>query len=405
VTLAEVPLVVVLVGITAYTVLAGADFGAGLWQLTPGNGERERALRAYARHAITPVWEANHVWLIFVLTVSWTCYPSAFAAIASTLAVPLTIAALGIVLRAIGYLLRGQLDTLAESRPVEQLLALASIIVPFSLGTVIGAIASGRVPPGNARGDLFSSWLNPTSIAIGAVAVAATAYISAVWLTADAARDGETDLSEAFRKRALASAVVTGAIAFAALLVVRSDADRLWSGLSSWPGIGAVIVSAIAGVAAFGLVAGRRREPARVVSAVAVAAIIAGWALAQRPEILPGLTISQAAASRATLVATLIGVAAGSLILFPSLGILFRMVLRGSFSTAPAPTAPSEPPHVPASWDPGRRAALCVVGLAAGVLVLVIGDADWSIAIGAGLMLVAGACGFVVVARSLASTG
>jgi cytochrome d ubiquinol oxidase subunit II len=405
VTLAEVPLVVVLVGITAYTVLAGADFGAGLWQLTPGEGERARSLRDYARHAITPVWEANHVWLIFVLTVAWTCYPSAFAAIASTLAVPLTIAALGIVLRAIGYLLRGQLDTLGESRRVEQLLALASIIVPFSLGTVIGGIATGRVPPGNARGDPVTSWLNPTSIAIGAVAVATTAYISAVWLTADAARDGKHELSEAFRRRALVTAVVTGAIALASLLVVRSDSDRLWHGLTSWPGVGAVVVSAIAGVAALGLVAGRRLEPARVVSAIAVAAIIAGWALAQRPEILPGLSISQAAAGRATLIATLVGLAIGSLILFPSLGILFRMVLRRSFTAAPAPTAPTEPPRVPASWAPGRGTALCVAGVVAGALVLVVGDAAWSIAIGTGLMLVAGACGFVVVARSLASAG
>jgi cytochrome d ubiquinol oxidase subunit II len=403
VTLAEVPLVVVLVGIIAYTVLAGADFGAGLWQLTPGDGERERALRAYARHAITPVWEANHVWLILVLTVSWTCYPSAFAAIASTLAVPLTIAALGIILRAIGYVLRGQLEASHRRRPAEQLFAVSSIIAPFALGTVIGGIASARVPPGNAQGDLVTSWLNPTSIAIGAVAVSTTAYISSVWLTADAARDGEAELSEAFRGRALASAVVTGAVALVSLVVVRSDAGELWSGLVSWPGIGAVIVSAIAGVAALGLVARRRLEAARVVSVVAVAAIIAGWALAQRPEILPGLTVAEAAANRATLVATLIGLGVGALILLPSLGILFRMVLGGSFSAAATPAVLAGPGHAPAVWDPGRRTALCVVGLVAGALVLMVGDAAWSIAIGAALLLAAGACGFVIVARSLAS--
>jgi cytochrome bd ubiquinol oxidase subunit II len=405
VTLADVPLVVVLVGIVAYTVLAGADFGAGLWQLTPGNDERAQAVRTYASHTISPVWEANHVWLILVLTVSWTCYPSAFAAIASTLAVPLTIAALGIILRAIGYVLRGQLEASHRRRPAEQLFALSSIIAPFALGTVIGAIASGRVPPGNAQGDLVTSWLNPTSIAIGAVAVSTTAYISSVWLTADAARDGEAELSEAFHGRALASAVVTGAVALASLVVVRSDAGELWSGLVSWPAIGAVIVSAIAGVAALGLVAGRRLEAARVVSVVAVAAIIAGWALAQRPRILPGLTVSEAAANRATLVATLIGLAVGALILLPSLGILFRMVLRGSFSAAATPAVLAGPVRTPPVWDPGRRTALCVVGLVAGALVLMIGDAAWSIAIGAALLLLAGACAFVIVARSLASAG
>jgi cytochrome bd ubiquinol oxidase subunit II len=391
------------VGLVAYTVLAGADFGAGFWQLTPGRGEREQAVRDYARHAITPVWEANHVWLILVLTMSWTCYPSAFAAIASTLAAPLTIAAIGIVLRAVGYVLRGQTDTLRSRRPIEGLFAVSSILVPFALGAAVGGIASGRVPPGNARGDQITSWLNPTSIAIGAVAVATTAYISSVWLTADAVRDDEPDLVDAFRTRALWSAVITGATAFASLIVVRSDAERLWDGLTKWPGSATVVVSAVAGATALGLVARRRFEPARAVSVVAVAAIIVGWALAQRPEILPGLTIAQAAAGRATIVATLIGLAVGCLILAPSLGILFRMVLRGTFSAAPAPTASTGASRVSVVWDPSRQTSLCVVGLVAGALVLVVGDAAWSIAIGAGLLLVAGACGFVVVARSLAA--
>jgi cytochrome d ubiquinol oxidase subunit II len=396
--LAEAPLLVALAGLIAYTVLAGADFGAGFWQLTPGQGGRAQAVREYARHAITPVWEANHVWLILVLTVFWTCYPGAFAAIASTLAAPLTLAALGIVLRAIGYLLGGQTDSRAN-RLVEGVFAVSSILVPFTLGAAVGGIASGRVPPGNARGDLITSWLNPTSIAIGAVAVATTAYISAVWLSADSSRDDRLDLVEAFRVRALSSAIATGAIAFASLIVVRSDDDQLWHGLTSWPGIAAVLVSAIAGLGALALVATRRYGPARPVSAVAVAAIIAGWALAQRPELLPGLTISQAAAGRATLVATLVGLAVGSLILFPSLGILFRMVLQGTFSAEVTPQLPVATGLV--FTDPRRRASLVVVALVIGALVLVVGDAAWSIAIGASLLLVAGACGFVLVARSL----
>jgi cytochrome d ubiquinol oxidase subunit II len=399
VSLAELPLLVVLAGLIAYVVLAGADFGAGFWQLTPGQGARQQAVREYARDAITPVWEANHVWLILVLTVSWTCYPTAFAAIASTLAAPLTLAALGIVLRAIGYVLGGETDSPRANRLVEGVFAVSSILVPFTLGAAVGGIASGRVPPGNARGHLITSWLNPTSIAIGAVAVATTAYISAVWLSADSSRDGRLDLVEAFRVRALWSAIATGAIAFASLIVVRSDDDRLWHGLTSWPGIAAVLVSAIAGLGALALVATRRYGPARPFSVVAVAAIIAGWALAQRPEFLPGLTISQAAAGRATLVATLVGLAVGSLILFPSLGILFRMVLQGTFSAEVTPQLPVATGLV--FSDPRRRASLVVVALVVGALVLVVGDAAWSIAIGASLLLVAGAGGFVLVARSL----
>lgn len=397
--LAEVPLVIVLIGLVAYVVLAGADFGAGFWQLTPGDGERERAVREYARNAITPVWEANHVWLILVLTVTWTCYPVAFASIASTLAAALTLASLGIVLRAIAYVLRGHTDTLRASRLVECIFALASILAPFPLAASVGGIASGRVPPGNARGDLITSWLNPTSVAIGAVAVATTAYISAVWLTADSSRDGRLDLVEVFRVRAIWSAIVTGALAFVSLLVVRSDAAHLWHGLTKWPGIAAVLVSAIAGAAALALVVTRRFELARPVSAVAVAAIIAGWALAQRPELLPGLSISQAAASRATLIATLVGLAAGSLILIPSLVILFRMLLQGTFSAPARPELPVGSAHRFA--DARRQASLVVVGLVVGALVLVVGDAAWSIAIGASLLVVAGACCFVLVARSL----
>jgi cytochrome d ubiquinol oxidase subunit II len=402
VTLAEVPLVVALLGLVAYAVLGGADFGAGFWQVTPGEGEQEQRIRDHARHAITPVWEANHVWLILVLTVMWTCYPTAFAAIASTLAAPLAIAGLGIVLRAMAYVLRSQTDSLRAHRSVERLFALSSILVPFTLGAAIGGIASGRVPQGNARGDLVTSWLNPTSVAVGLISVASTAYISAIWLAADARRDGHEELFEAYRVRALIAALVTGALAFAGLIVVRQDSDRLWHGLTSWAGSAAVLVSALAGAAALALIASRRLEPARAVSVIALAAVIAGWALAQRPELLPGLTVAQAAAGRATIVAVLVGLAVGSVILIPSLGLLFRLVLDGTFAAEarPAVLVRSTRPEP----DPKRPSSICVVGLVAGALVLVVGDAAWSIAIGAGLLLVSGACGFVIVARSLASS-
>jgi cytochrome d ubiquinol oxidase subunit II len=402
-TLAEAPLVILLVGLVAYAILAGADFGAGFWQMTPGNGDRERDIRDHARHAITPVWEANHVWLILVLTVCWTCYPTAFASIASTLAVALTIAGLGIVLRATAYVVRGQTESLRARRPVEGLFALSSIITPFALGAVVGAIASGSVPAGNARGHLLSSWLNPTSIAVGALAVAITVYIAAVWLAADSARIDRPDLVEAFRVRALVAAIVAGGVAFAALIVVRFDSEQLWDDLTSWPAIAAVIVSALAGVAALGLLVTRRLEHARVVSVVAVAAVIAGWALAQNPYILPGLTVDQAAAGRATLIAVLVGLAIGSVILIPSLAVLYRMVLQGTFDESAGGGTSPLALEEPGGGDSNRATALCVVGLAAGALILVVGEAAWSIAIGVSLLLIAGSCGFIIVARSLAS--
>jgi molybdopterin-dependent oxidoreductase alpha subunit len=187
--MAEVAMVFILAGLAAYTVLAGADFGAGLWTLLAGaGGVRSAAVRDHARHAMGPVWEANHVWLVFVLVVCWTAYPVAFGSITSTLAVPLFLAAVGIILRGASYALRGQLDGVRGQRPIENVFALSSILTPFALGTVVGGIASRRVPVGNAAGDPVTSWLNPASVLIGVLAVATGGYLAAVYLAADAPR-------------------------------------------------------------------------------------------------------------------------------------------------------------------------------------------------------------------------
>jgi cytochrome bd ubiquinol oxidase subunit II len=325
-------MVFILIGITAYTVLSGADFGAGLWTLIPGGGQADAATtRDHTRHAIGPVWEANHVWLIFVLTVAWTCYPVAFGSIVSTLSIPLFIAAVGIIFRGTTYALRSQLDR-GEGRgvrAVENVFALSSVLTPFALATVIGAIATGRVPVGNARGNLVTSWLNPFSILAGVLAVAFSGYLAAVYLAADARRLAERSLVRDFRIRALAAGVVAGALALAGLFVVRAQARPLWHGLTSGPGLALVCVCALAGVLTLILVWRDHFGPARASAALAVAAVIAGWAAAQEPRLLPGLTVSQAAAGRATLIATIIAVAAGAVVLVPSLTLLYTLVLRG----------------------------------------------------------------------------
>src|SRR4030095_7814657 len=212
--LAEFPALLILVGLAAYAVLAGADFGAGFWKLfgRGGRGSREAA-RDHARRAMGPVWEANHVWLIFALVVCWTAYPVAFASIVSTLSIPLFAAAVGIILRGASYALRGQLDAAPGRRLVENVFALSSILTPFALGTVVGAVASGRVPVGNAQGDLLASWLNPTSVLIGVLLVAPSSSPAAVSRGADAPRLGEPTLERDFRRRGLGSGVVAGALA------------------------------------------------------------------------------------------------------------------------------------------------------------------------------------------------
>ena len=171
--------------------LGGADFGAGFWFLVSGRGQIETTVREHTFHAMAPVWEANHVWLIFVLVVCWTAYPVAFGSIVSTLAVPLFLAAVGIIMRGTAYALRSGNPSPRQDSAIGVVFSLSSVVTPFALGAAIGGIASGRVPVGNAEGDLFSSWLNPTSVLIGAMAVATSAYMAAVFLAADAARQGD----------------------------------------------------------------------------------------------------------------------------------------------------------------------------------------------------------------------
>jgi len=330
VTLVEAPLVLMLVGLAAYAVLGGADFGAAFWQLG-ARGEQGGTLREHAYRAMGPVWEANHVWLIFVLVICWTAYPEVFASIFSTLTVPLFIAAIGIILRGTAYAIHAGTAREIERRAVDRIFSISSVLTPFALGTVVGAIASGRVPVGNAQGDLVSSWLNASSFVIGFLAVATGAYVAAVYLAGDGARAGREDLASAFRTRALGAGVITGAIALVALIVVHTDGGPVGERLLEWPAIFAVASSAAAGLFTLELARRSRFEAARYGASAAVAFVILGWALAQRPELLPGLTVDEAAAGRTVLLATVVGVAIGALVLIPSLLLLFGLVLRGRF--------------------------------------------------------------------------
>jgi cytochrome d ubiquinol oxidase subunit II len=399
--LADVPVVLLMVGLAAYAVLAGADFGAGFWILFPGGGLASRqATRDHARHAMGPVWEANHVWLIFVLVVCWTAYPVAFGSILSTLALPVFVAAVGIILRGTSYALRGQLEGAAGGQAIESVFALSSILTPFALGTVIGAIASGRIPVGNAAGDPVTSWLNPTSGFLGALTVATSSYLAAVYLAADARRLGERALEYDFRRRALATGVVAGAVAVAGLLVVRQDARTLWEGLTRGGGLAMVAVSAIGGLATLGLVRRSRLGPARVSAALAVAAIVAGWALAQYPRFLPGLTIGQAAAGRATLVAVVISVAVGAVLLVPSLVLLFGLFLRGRLDAGAGAGAPPLVGPRPAATDrpPRRLGPFAVACLLAGTGLTVLADSGWARAVGIAGLVAFSASAFVLTA-------
>lgn len=405
----EIPMICVLAGLALYAVLGGADFGAGLWQLasildrrrSPAARLRAERIREHAHHAMGPVWEANHVWLIFVLTVTWTAYPAAFGSIASTLAVPLLLAGLGVIFRGTAYALRSGGSSASELGAIDTVFSLSSLLTPFALGAAVGAIVTGRVPVGNAAGHPFGSWLGPTSIFLGVMAVAISAYMAAVYLAADAARHGHGELTEQFRARALLAGAAAGAAAIAGLAVLDGDAHRVYTRLLAGPGLVGVAISLLGGVATLALVATRRFEPARATAALAVVGMIAGWALAQQPVLLPHLTLAQAAAPRETLVAVLVAIAMGAAILFPSLGLLFRMTLRGGFdpegaaeqtsaqgagvpdATDPASTrAERTPDALLAASGAGLRARLALAGLLGGVGLLTLAEAPWAHGVG-----------------------
>jgi cytochrome d ubiquinol oxidase subunit II len=388
--LTALPLVFTLVGVGLYVVLAGADFGAGFWQLFAGRGVRGERISEHAHESMAPVWEANHVWLIFVLTVFWTAYPTALGSIASTLAAPLFIAAIGIILRGGAYALRSGASNRRELGVVDSIFSISSILTPFALGTAVGGIASRRVPLGNSAGHFFSSWLNPTSILIGVVAVVASAYLAAVYLAADAALRGEPELERAFRARALAAGVLAGTVALGGLAVLHADAHPLYHELVAGEALPALVVSILAGAGTLALVYSRRFEAARYSAALAVAAVVAGWALGQWPTILPGLSVTQAAASHDTLVAVVVAVLAGGAILFPSLALLFRLTLKGRLHGEDAAA-----PELPNGWDGGAKPALlaraAVACLIVGFGLLNVAEARWAHAVG-----VAGLFGFIV---------
>jgi cytochrome d ubiquinol oxidase subunit II len=308
-------------GVVIYALLGGADFGSGFYDLTAGDAQRGARVRTLIDHSIGPVWEANHVWLIYILVIWWTGFPSAFAAAMSTLFIPMALALAGIVLRGATFAFRKYAATLTQARLFGAVFAASSLISPFFLGTVAGAVASGRVPA-QGYGDRLDSWLNPTSLVGGCLAVASCVFLAGVFLNADASRSGDTSLADGLRARTLAVGGVTGLIVFAGLYPVIHDAPTLAAGLRT-QALPLLAVALVAGVATVVLVFRRHFAAARFPAAAAVGSVITGWGVGQYPWMLVDtLTITQAAGAAETLQALLIVVALAGVIVLPSLGYL-----------------------------------------------------------------------------------
>lgn len=314
--------------VTAYALTGGADFGGGTWDLVAGGDRRGAAPRRLIDQAIAPVWEANHVWLVIVLVVLWTAFPPAFGAIMSTLFIPLSIAAFGIILRGSGFALRRTGRTLRAQRVTGALFAASSLITPFFFGAAAGAVVTGQVRA-SGTGQEIASWTSPTAVTLGFLSVTAFSYLAAVYLTYDARRL-QPDLVGYFRTRALAAGVVVGALAGLALYELETSAPRIAHRLTGGVGLPFLVISLVLGTVVLVGLWTRQTRWLRQLAGAAFAAMLWGWAAAQYPALLPGsLTLHAGAAPSAVLVAEVGVVVVMVVLVVPSFLILYRLSQRG----------------------------------------------------------------------------
>ncbi|MGW3354480.1 cytochrome d ubiquinol oxidase subunit II [Streptomyces bungoensis] len=319
--------VVLFIGVIAYALFGGADYGAGFWDLTAGGAARGRPVRELINVSISPVWEANHTWLIFCFVTIWTAFPQAFTAMTTTLYIPLGLAALGIVARGSGFAFRHALARGRGELISGVAFACSSVLTPFFFGTVAGGIASGRVPSAG-HGDALSSWLNPTSVLGGVLAVTVCAYLAAVFLTGQAQHRADTALEKAFRHRAFGAGIVAGLVALVGVFVLRADSPRLFHRLST-VGAPLLVVSGLCGLAALLLLRKGSPPVVRILAAIAITTVVGGWGVAQYPYLLgTHLTIQQAAAPTATLWVLIAVSFVAVVLIVPSLLLLYSLQLR-----------------------------------------------------------------------------
>ncbi len=326
---------VLLLTITAYSVAGGVDFGAGIWDLVAGGGERAREARELIDHAMAPVWEANNVWLVFSIVVCWTAFPLLFQSVFASLYPLFSLALLGVILRGAFFAFRHVAGTPPWERLSSQVFGVSSIATPFFFAAGLGAIASGRVGVGQPSVSIWDACVSPMSISFGLVSVAATAFSGASFLVGDARRYGAAAMVDYFTRRAvLATAVLIGAGTMG-LVAMALERPGLLSGMLAGLGLpfalGAVVLTPFVGYLHWR----RRFTWYRVLTVAAVGALVLAWAFGQAPYLLPGeLTVAQAAAPEATLVTLMIVVAALIVTVVPALGLLIYFDQRGSLESA-----------------------------------------------------------------------
>lgn len=302
-TLAYVLAGVTMLALNAYVLLGGADFGAGVWDLL-ARGPRAARQRAAIEAGIGPIWEANHVWVILVVVLLFTCFPPVYAHLSVALHIPISLLLVGIVLRGSAFTFRAYDST---NSPVQKhwgrIFSISSTITPVLLGVCVGALVSGALalPEG---GDFLATYVRPWftafAFAVGGLTLTVFAFLAAVYLCVEVK---ERELQEDFRTMALAAALAVGAFAGLALLLGTSGRLTVMGALLTQPW--AVPFQVMTG-------------------ALAVTAIAA--LLTRRYR------LARAAAPAITLRLVGYGLVGGAFVLVPSLWYLFRVFKSDSSS-------------------------------------------------------------------------
>lgn len=318
------------IAIIIYASLEGADFGGGLWDALAFGSQKDE-MRELIKKAIAPVWEANNVWLTYLVVGLLTAFPIAAQLLTTALFIPLVLILIGIVLRGSTFVFRS--FSSSALRPVwGRTFSVASIITPFLFGTMAAAVASGalQIVHGQMPVGLIGAWLTPFAITVGLMGVALCATVSAVYLTMEAKRRNKQKLVESFRWRALLAGACMTILGLVGLLLSPSEAPILWHGMLDHA-IWAVIVTILIGIATGASLIFRRFRFSRLLMILETGALIGTWGLAQLPYIVPpSLTITQAASPPLTLLELFITALIGMSMLIPALWFLFHVFKGGN---------------------------------------------------------------------------
>lgn len=329
--LAYVMLAILWLALIAYAVLGGADFGAGVWDLLyVGNRDVSKRRHEFINHALGPVWEANHVWLIFLIVGLFTAFPSVFSTLSIVLFLPFTLALIGIVLRGAAFIFRvyGTRSDRYGAVVWGAVFSFASIITPFILGASAAAVASGhiRITSAPVQADMTgATWFTPFAIVIGLMAVALCGVLSSVYLSVEAEQAKDTALEQVFRLRAIIAGAVTAALGAVGLILSRTEAPLLWQGLLAHA-IPVVIATMLVGLATAAALFTRHYRLARVLIIIETAGLLGSWGISQLPYLIPpSVTVDSAANSPGVLQVLLVGTIIGMVLLLPSLYYLFSV--------------------------------------------------------------------------------